>query len=101
MTFRTFLTILKTTFAVFVTIYWVLFSLITPIWSYFTPILLGTENGWSTTNSFCSLALIILLSIHIITVRKQEILDVKIGKVVDKPKNVGGCSKCGKKKQKS
>jgi len=101
MTFRTFLTILKTTFAVFVTVYWVLFSLITPIWSYFIPILLGTENGWSTTNSFCSLSLIILLSIHIITGRKKEFLDIQIGKVVDKPKNVGGCSKCGKKKQKS
>ena len=53
------------------------------------------------TNSFCSLALIILLIIHVVTNRNQNILDVQLGKVVDKPKKVGGCSKCGKKKQKS
>ena len=97
----TFLTILKASFAVFITVYWIFFSLITPIWSFFTPILLSTENGWSITNSFCTLSLIILLSTHLITKHKQDILNIKIGKVVDKPKNVGGCSKCGKKKQKS
>lgn len=101
MTLKTFLAILKAFLGVFVTTYWVFFSLITSIWSYFTPVLLGIENVWSMVHSFCSLVLIILLSKHFFYDHKKSILNINMGKVVDKPKDVGSCSKCGKKKQKS